>query len=200
MGPREEACLTVPPRRSSRRTCPATCNPQAPALPAPARAPRSLPPGTHDGLSGNQPLVGQTREPGVHPRRRKAPRPGQARGSHPLPCGNKRYKLACWVLLPPWGVVGCGILEFRGRLHLRSQQSRPLSAGVRIPATRSGPGYSPARRGGGPGEPGRRLWYTCGAGALKPAPGVLSTAPQEGHVAPAPLAVLEAPDHSWPAA
>lgn len=40
MGPREEMCLTVLPCRSSRRTCPATCNPQARA---PARA-RPRPP------------------------------------------------------------------------------------------------------------------------------------------------------------
>lgn len=41
-------------------------------------------PGAYDGLSENQPLVGQTREPGVHSCRRKVPWPGCGLATPPL--------------------------------------------------------------------------------------------------------------------
>lgn len=80
--------------------------------------------------------MGQTREPGVHPRRKKAPRPGQARGLHPLPCGNKTYKLDRWVLLPPWGSWGVAFWGSEGGCTLDLSSLAP--AHLCVPSVKPG--------------------------------------------------------------
>lgn len=75
------------PHRLSRRTCPATCNPTSvpPYLSPPPVPLGAFHPAPMTVCLETSPLVGQTREPGVHSRWRKAPRPGLACGSVPPP-------------------------------------------------------------------------------------------------------------------